>query len=157
MSAAAIATQVQAILQSALGSLSPTLVENTTPINVALGIPMIHNDNVLCYVFHDGSRDVEHAGPGVIRRSHRFPVHLMIRSDADPLAAETVLLTLHDVIVGAFYSNRRLNGTASTSQMHQLDAELASKVPFIRENVGGEYRQRWFVLEVGEDVTYTYG
>jgi len=105
MSASAIVTATQTILQAALNGQTPVP-------NVILGIPITLNDSTTVYLFHDGYHDVEKMPGGVVQRHHVIPIHLMLLSTADPEQAEASVMALSDLIANAFYTNRRLNATA---------------------------------------------
>lgn len=146
---APIMTAVQSILQAAVST-------NNPQPNVLVGIPRTFTDPEVIYFYHDGSSDIGKAGPNVIRRTHIIPIHLLLLTTADDAQTEMNLWTLTDLIVGAFYSNHRLNNTVATAELYQRDGKVNGASPAYVDVAGREFRQRWFTLEAIEQQTYSF-
>jgi hypothetical protein len=148
MSATTIAQATQTILQSALTS-------QGFQANVLLGIPKVLNDNIVLYIYHDGSTDADKAGPGVVRRTHIVPVHLLVLTTADDAETENLLMALHDAISDAFYTNHTLGGAAVAADLLQANGDQRSGVQYVLQG-GAEYRHRWWTLHAAEDRVFTF-
>lgn len=151
MSSAAIVGQVQAILEATL------VAAGETSLLVTLGVPKAVNTDVVVYLWDSGYTEAQKAGPGWVRRTHSIPIHLMVLATGDDVAAESKLMTLSDAIADVFYTNRRLNHTAATSQIHQADSagRLSESQPYILYQ-NGEYRHRWWTLDAAEDLVFAF-
>ena len=146
MSTTAVVLAVQDILQA-------TIPEAT----VALGIPKtVPDGEIVIYLYHDGSQDVEKAGPTNVQRSHTIPIHVLLRlSTPDtPESIELELLALHDRIQNAFYDHHTLNGTATNAVLGQRDQPRgAAAGAYVYEGTS-EFRHRWWTLTATETLSF---
>lgn len=151
MSSAAIVAATQSILQAALTA------AGETSFAVVQGVPKAVNTDTVLYLWHEGYDEAQKAGPGWVRRTHSIPIHLLVLSTGDDAAAEARLLALSDLIAGVFYTNRKLNLTAATSQLVQAGANsrLAQTQPYVLY-ANAEYRHRWWTLNAAEDLVYAF-
>lgn len=150
MSSAAIVAAAQTILQSALTA------AGETSFAVVQGVPKVVVTDTVLYLWHEGYDDAPKAR-GWVRRTHSIPLHLMVLATGDDAAAEARLLALSDTVAGVFYGNHSLGGVAQTSQLSQAGANnrMAQTQPYVVYQ-NGEYRHRWWTLDVVEDVFSTF-
>lgn len=148
MSTKAILQAAQSILQTAVAALTPL------PTAV-IGIPKTLADQAVLYLFHDGYTDVEKTNDLVLR-THTIGIHLALREPADALTTELAFADFSDAIAGAYYTNRKLNNTAQTSEFKQSDgnfSKVAQSSAYMTSE-GATYRHRWWALEAVEYVGY---
>lgn len=146
MSAAGIVTAARVVLADAIAE-----------ANVVMGIHRtIPAGEIVLYLYHDGSFDVEKSGPIVVQRTHTVPIHLLLRvaaGDADD-AVETEIMNLHDRICNAFYSHRTLSGACTSAILGQRDQPRgAAAGAYVFEGTS-EYRHRWWTLTATETLSF---
>jgi hypothetical protein len=143
MSALAILTAAQSIVQAALPS--DTLVLAFAPRTISTA----H----LVYLAHHDYTDLVKAN-SVIFRTHHITIRLMVRASAgDETAVNAVFLPLSDSIASAFYPNHRLNGTSSNAELKP--GTTGGGADYI-EYKGTEYRQREWLLDATEILSVTF-
>ncbi|HEY8291071.1 MAG TPA: hypothetical protein VIG44_01220 [Thermomicrobiales bacterium] len=143
MSALAILTAAQSVVQSALPS--DTLVLAFAPRTISV--------EHLVYLAHHDYTDVVKAN-SVIFRIHHITIRLMVRASAgDETAVNAVFLPLSDSIASAFYPNHRLNGTSSNAELKP--GTTGGGADYI-EYKGTEYRQREWLLDATEILSVTF-
>ena len=148
MSTTAIVQAVQAVVAS-------TVPEADV---VMLGIPkLIPDGELIIYIYHDGSQDLEKAGPTNVLRTHTIPIHVLLRMsspDTDQ-SIELQLMDLHDRLCGAFYPHHTLGGISSDVRMGQRDQPRgAASGAYVFEGTS-EYRHRWWTLSADEQLSFT--
>jgi hypothetical protein len=143
VSSVLIVQAVQSILATALPSAT-----------VLLGIPRTVNDAAVVYLYHQGYSETPKTTT-IQQRTHVVNIHLLLMTAADDDEAELELLQYNDAIADLFYTNRLLNGTAATSQLHQQAVSGGNAPAFIVYGTV-EYRHRWWTLDAVEYKTFVY-
>jgi hypothetical protein len=133
------------------------LEEAISEANVVIGIHRtIPDGEIVMYLYHDGSEDVEKSGPIIVQRTHTVPIHLLLRvgtGDTDD-AVEIEIMDLHDRICNAFYSHRTLSGACSSAILGQRDQPRgAGSGAYVFEGTS-EYRHRWWTLVASETLSF---
>lgn len=144
-------TQIKAILTTAVQSVAPAAT-------VLIGQPQDWSADiaVLAYLWHDDQKAKELAGASIVRYTHEFPIHLLIRNTGtSDEQAERTKTDLDAAISDAFYGNRRLNSTAATSTIRQGDGKQQAGAMYVTHK-RMEYRHHFFTLSASEDRTYNY-
>jgi hypothetical protein len=123
------------------------------------GIPMVVNAPVAVYFYYDGLTDVRRVQQTVLRRTHAFPVHLLVQAGSDDAATEDRLMQLTEIVNNTFYSDMTLKGAGATQNakevtFRQRDSGM-STVPYVVYE-GTEYRHTWWVADVAEDVAFDF-
>jgi hypothetical protein len=143
--------QIKSILTTAVTSIVPgATVQIGQPQDWATSIA------VLAYFWHNDQKAKEFAGPSVVRYTHEFPIHILIRNTGtSDEQVERTKTDLDAAISDAFYNNRRLNATAATSTFRQGDGKQQTGAMYVTHK-RMEYRHHFFTLSASENRTYSY-
>ena len=149
MSATPMFDQIKSVLATALTSVVPGAV-------VCIGQPTAWNASTLGYFWYDDVLTQEHAGPSIVRYTHYFPIHVLVRngSNADE-KTERLMSDIDTAVTDAFMNHRRLSGTAATSILRQAQSKKATGPIYIVHD-DAEYRHRFYTLEAAEDRNYNF-
>lgn len=147
MSSKAIVNAARDLLVAAMVPYPAVTVVKAAPDTLPAGTTV--------YVYHQGFQDTGKAGPSVIQRTHRIPIHLLVPVRGDDEGAEDAVMDLADVVNNLVYTNHTLGGTARDATITQPDGEDL-RVAFGQYVVDGgqEYRRRIFVLHAVEVLTF---
>jgi hypothetical protein len=133
------------------------LAATITEATIVLGIPKtVPDGELIIYLYHDGSQDLEKAGPSLVQRTHTIPIHVLLRMSVGDTeeAAELELMGLHDRICNAFYADHTLGGLASNAVIGQRDQPRgAAAGAYVFEGTS-EYRHRWWTLMAQELLSF---
>jgi hypothetical protein len=144
-------TQIKAILTTAVQSVAPAATILTAQ-------PQTWGENVavLAYFWKADAVAIEKAGPGQIRYTHPFPIHVLVRNTgtSDEMCERT-LSDIDAALFDAFMGNRRLNATAATSTLRGGDGKMQTGPTYITHN-RMEFRHSFWTLMASEDRVYNY-
>lgn len=150
MSALAIVNATQARLQAMIDAISPGVTVRKSP-------PFRLVDETIIYLVNDGYTDVEKNMGGVVRRTHHLQIHLLVRVTGEPDDAEDIFLPISDGTADTFYTDRKLGGEASDSQMRQRDGRLSNdNAQYLVISEEEMYRSRWWTFDVMEDLSFNF-
>lgn len=139
--------QIKIIFQNALQTVAPGAP-------VLIGQPTTWSADILGYFWYDDTSKRAKAGPSVIRYTHYFPMHVLVRGVNDEVI-ERLMSDIDAALFDGFANHRRLNGTSVDSDLFQAEGKKQTGPIYISHD-DAEYRHRFWTLSAAEDRVYNF-